>query len=173
MRILRIVALIGGALAHAALILGPGQSDRVPLLQLSGESSDDYKCPPPQDCNCGCFCPELVWPVPPPQPMVPTPIPHFGLIQVGSQSAERIGAQKTLLASGRTAADEMMYTWQAQAAANVPGMAGPPPGAPLNMLPPPPPPPTPPPPPDFRGQPCPENPPCNCYCHCKAPPPGL
>merc|ERR1719375_2885514 len=47
------------------------------------------KCPPPQPCDCHCNCPEIVWPAPPPSPLLPTPMPFFGLLQTSSKSEEK------------------------------------------------------------------------------------
>jgi len=129
-------------------------------------------CPPPQPCTCNCNCPEIVFPVPPPLPLLPTPLP--GLLQTGATVNLQTGALPSFLqtaaraTSGSTATvQRRSWTQQGQP---VPGMALPPPGAPINMLPPPPMPPLPPMPPDPRVQECPVNTPCTCYCHCKNPP---
>lgn len=119
------------------------------------------RCPPPQPCTCNCNCPEIVYPVPPPLPLLPTPLP--GLLQTGAQTVNMQTGAVAVPSFVQTAA----HVVNAQP---VPGMALPPPGAPINMLPPPPMPPLPPMPPDPRVQECPVTPPCTCYCHCKQPP---
>eukprot|EP00747_Dinoflagellata_sp_TGD_P211342 gnl/TRDRNA2_/TRDRNA2_84580_c0_seq1.p1 gnl/TRDRNA2_/TRDRNA2_84580_c0~~gnl/TRDRNA2_/TRDRNA2_84580_c0_seq1.p1 ORF type:complete len:178 (-),score=9.97 gnl/TRDRNA2_/TRDRNA2_84580_c0_seq1:378-911(-) len=175
MSIFRIAILVGGITVHAARLRLGSMSSSSSLRELVGrrdrEERGSYNCPPPQDCNCGCWCPEIVWPgAPPPGPMYPTPIPHFSLLQNGHGSAAlNDNGRKTgrTLLSGSSSEEHVLV---ARAGQQLPGFAGPQPGAPISMLPPPPAPPLPPPPQDFRDQPCPENPPCNCYCHCGRPP---
>lgn len=144
----------------------------IPLgfLQLSdvatGGDHIDHKCPPPQPCNCHCTCPEIIYPVPPPMPLLPTAAPM--LLQRIRQSQELQATSRTAVASrvvgghaGAATAGENQFP---------PPMMGMPPGPPVLMLPPPPTMPPPPMPQDWRNQPCPASPPCNCYCHCRQPP---
>jgi len=135
------------------------------LLQQRARSRG---CPPPQPCTCNCNCPEIVFPVPPPLPLLPTPLP--GLIQTGATVNLQTGVLPSFLqTAAKTAATTVQRRSWIQQGQPVPGMALPPPGAPINMLPPPPMPPLPPMPPDPRVQECPVNTPCTCYCHCKNP----
>merc|ERR1719375_1215270 len=82
------------------------------------------KCPPPQPCDCHCNCPEIVWPAPPPSPLLPTPMPFFGLLQTNSKHQHR-GTMKTLRGQALERAD---------AKKQPPGFGMPAPGAPVNML---------------------------------------
>merc|ERR1719159_619382 len=154
------------------------------LAQMKEQVRMRGDCPPPQPCSCHCYCPEIVWPVPPPAPLLPTPAPFFGLLQTGQQTTQVVQhqvpqtpaqpmTQKSVKSEALRLlqmADKNRPAGQKTKKGKQPGTALPPPGAPINLLPPPPAPPLPPMPKDFRGQPCPENSPCNCYCHCRAPP---
>merc|ERR1719272_111694 len=78
--------------AHGSSV-APWDSIPVALLQTQAYSktldptahhTKKAKCPPPQPCDCHCNCPEIIWPAPPPSPLLPTPMPFFGLLQESS-----------------------------------------------------------------------------------------
>merc|ERR1719221_2010861 len=108
-------------------------------------------------------------------PLLPTPMPPAFVQQQDSKAVG--GDAASLLRRGRIRGGRRTDAGVVIEASNLPLMTpgAPPFGAappPVNtmMLPPPLPPLTPPPPSDFRMAKCPEGPPCNCYCHCPAPP---
>merc|ERR1712096_575678 len=81
------VAIQGGSMqcdrnfcseCHAVVPSEPQQrfacADAKPLMswmQLNMATQIRAYCSPPQPCQCHCSCPEIVWPVPPPMPLLP------------------------------------------------------------------------------------------------------
>merc|ERR1719198_502899 len=70
----------------------PPPAPMASLISIKNEAVAP-KCPPAQPCNCHCHCPETIWGVPPPGPMLPTPVPFFSLVQ-RHKSAAQDGARE-------------------------------------------------------------------------------
>mmetsp|Transcript_40979 Transcript_40979/g.102944 ORF Transcript_40979/g.102944 Transcript_40979/m.102944 type:complete len:168 (+) Transcript_40979:63-566(+) len=103
-------------------------------------------CPPPQPCSCHCSCPEVIFALPPSTTTMPDlwaiPLPTQPDAAAAPVSAVHGDEIQTAGKLGRNSGGRMRQ----------------PPMQPSR--------------PDWQEAPCPETPPCNCYCHC-GPPPGF
>jgi|Transcript_30235 hypothetical protein len=128
-------------------------------------------CPLPQPCDCHCHCPEVVFAIP--LPTLPPPPCPLCLLQTGQRESDgalavetAAAAESSMSASGAVdtsgAVDAVEHLQHAAFTTPAPCTIGAQAAAMMGS--------GPPPIPDWRDAPCPESPPCNCYCHCREPP---
>lgn len=74
------------------------------LAQMKVATALRTECIPPPPCTCSCFCPEIVYPVPPPlPPAYPTPQPFFSALQTPATPPPEFPALYQKAASTRRA----------------------------------------------------------------------